>query len=170
MTTHVLSDTPKKSRQNVFVKISGDEYLNPGFRDWVRELSQTSSVVVCVGGGTQINEEFERRGWELKPHGPMGRESENFEQRQVARDVLEMNQCRLQDYLAEEGIHVAVVIPVLDIGTVLCPVNGDLMVRNAYLGYDRLYVVTTPDRLKKKRPEFAELSPKVEVLAFPLAV
>ncbi|MEK7100965.1 MAG: hypothetical protein AAB921_02595, partial [Patescibacteria group bacterium] len=119
MTTTVLS---KKTRGNAFVKISGDEYLNPAFRIWVRELASRYFVVICVGGGTQVNEEYARRGFPVKKHGPMGREAENLEQRQVARDVLEANQAALQDRLAVEGIFVTVEIPVLMIGTVLCHV------------------------------------------------
>ena len=165
MTTNVLS---KKARENVFIKISGDEYLNPAFRTWVRELVSRFFVVICVGGGTQVNEEYARRGFPVKKHGPMGREAENLEQRQVARDVLETNQAALQDWLADEGIIVTVEIPVLTIGTVLCHVNGDQMVRSAYLGFEKLYVVTTPERLDVKRQQFSDLSERVEVIAFPL--
>lgn len=163
MTTTVLS---KKPRGNVFVKISGDEYLNSAFRTWIRELVSRYFVVICVGGGTQVNEEYARRGFPVKKHGPMGREAENLEQRQVARDILEQNQSRLQDLLAAEGIFVTVEIPVLMIGTVLCHVNGDQMVRNAYLGFEKLFVITTPERLENKQKQFADLSERVEVLAF----
>lgn len=48
------------ARRKIFVKVSGDEYLNPAFRTWIKELSERSWVVICVGGGTQINEEFAR--------------------------------------------------------------------------------------------------------------
>ena len=95
----------------------------------------------------------------------MGREHDTFEQRQIARDILENNQAVLEDQLAAEGVHVTVAIPVFHIGEVLCHVNGDQMVRSAYLGFDRLYVVTTPGRLEKKKAEFAGL-PRVEVVSF----
>ncbi|OGG72790.1 hypothetical protein A3A38_03590 [Candidatus Kaiserbacteria bacterium RIFCSPLOWO2_01_FULL_53_17] len=152
-------------RSNVFIKVSGDEYLNPKFQEWIRELNQTSWVVICVGGGTQINEEFVRRGIPTQQHGPMGRETETFAERQIARDILEINQADLEDQLAEMGIHVVVTIPVVSIGEVLCHVNGDQMVRTAYLGFDSLYVVTTPERVEKKKSQFTNL-PKVKVIAF----
>ena len=66
--------------------------------------------------------------------------------------------------LAEKAIPASVVIPVLDIGTVLCPVNGDQFLQTAYLGFDRLFVVTTADRLKAKKKLFAHLQ-KVEIIA-----
>src|SRR4051812_11835390 len=113
------------ARKKTFVKVSGDEYLNPEFREWIKGLSASSWVVICIGGGTQINEEFARRGFPVKKHGPMGREMETFEERQVQRDVLEVNQETLQDWLAAEGIFAAIKIPAVTIGTVLCPVNGD---------------------------------------------
>lgn len=163
--TAVLSGVSvRKRRLNVFVKVSGDEYLNPGFQEWIREMSAVSWVVIGVGGGTQINTEFDRLGVKTA-FGPLGREILDFEHKQIARDVLERNKIELEDELAKVGIHVTVCIPVRDVGEVMCHENGDQMVRSVYLGYDNLYVVTTPERLEKKKTEFAEL-PKVEVKAF----
>jgi acetylglutamate kinase len=149
---------------NIFVKVSGDEYQNPKFLDWLKSLSERAWVVVCIGGGTQINAAFKAEG--IEPNfGPLGRETRSLYERQLARDVLERNQTTLQDALARYGIRVAVEVPVVYIGTVLCHVNGDQMVRTAYLGFSELYVVTIPDRLDKKRGEFADLE-KVQVVAF----
>ncbi len=153
-------------RKTVFIKASGDQYLNPKFREWLKPFTENSFVCISPGAGTQTNEEFIRRGWPVKPHGPLGRETETFEQRQVSRDIAEGNQATLQDWLADEGIFAVVEKPFLEIGTVLCPVNGDQMVENAYIGYDELYVITTPDRLDEKIKAFEHL-PKVTVLAFP---
>jgi hypothetical protein len=133
--------------------------------EWISGLSQTAYVVVCVGGGTQINEEFAQRGFPVTEHGPLGRETETFEQRQIARDILEKNAAALEDLLSAKGIHVRVEIPVLNFGGVLCHVNGDLMVRAVYLGYDEVIILTTPDRYDEKRAAFAEL-PKVHVFCF----
>ena len=153
------------ARKKTFIKVSGDEYLNPAFRTWIKQLSKESWVVICVGGGTQINEEFARRGFPVKPHGPLGRETDTFEERQVQRDVLEMNQTALQDWLAKEGVFAAVEIPFVMSGTVHCPVNGDQMLRTVYLGFDELFVVTTPERVESKQDMFAEL-PKIKIKAF----
>lgn len=148
-----------------FIKVSGDEYLNPAFRTWVKELSRTSWVVICVGGGTQINEEFTRRGFLVKKHGPLGREVSTPEEQQVQCAVLELNRATLQNWLAEENVFVTVEIPVVMIGTVLCPVNGDQMVRTVYLGFDDLYIVTTPDRAEGKQKMFSDLT-KVKIKTF----
>ena len=155
----------KKGRPNAFVKVSGDEFRNPLFLSWLRLLCGEYWVVVCVGGGTQINEAFEAHGFPVKAHGPMGREMETFAERQLHRDTLERNQAELQDLLHEMGIYAVIEIPYLKLGDVLCPVNGDEMIHVAYLGFNKLFVVTTQQRLEKKVAQFAGL-PKVEAVSF----
>lgn len=156
------------ARRNVLVKVSGDESKNPDFLNWIKQLDREAYVVLCVGGGTQINQKLaEYKIDPAKPHGPLGRELESFELRQVARDVLELNQRDLEDQLAELGTHVHVEIPVVYVAGVLCHVNGDQFVKTAYLGFDELYVVTTPEREEKKREDFVGL-PKVKVVSFPV--
>ncbi|MDP1689078.1 MAG: hypothetical protein Q8L47_03020 [bacterium] len=152
------------SRRKIFVKVSGDEFLKPAFLKWIKKICKKAWVVICVGGGTQINEEFNRRGFPVKVHGPMGREINTFEERQVQRDVLEVNQEALQDRLVKENIFAVVEIPIITIGTVLCPVNGDEMIRTAYLGFDELYIITTTiTRAKEKAAIFLDL-PYVTIL------
>ena len=121
--------------------------------------------MICVGGGSQINEEFQRRGIEID-FGPLGRETKNFPERQLARDILERNQAKVQDLLAENGINAVVVIPVLNIGSVLCHVNGDVYTRAAYLGFDKLFVVTGEARKADKEKTFEGLG-KIKVIGFP---
>ena len=150
-------------RKSEFVKVTGDLYKSPEFIAKIAQLSREYFVVICVGGGKQINEELLKKGHKLAIHGPLGRELPTFKDKQIARDILERNRDELQDILADKGISASVVIPALEIGTVLCHVNGDEMVRTAYLGFDKLIIVTTPDRLEKKKKEFADL-PKVEVI------
>lgn len=151
-------------RRNVFVKISGDVVENDALDEWLRALSKETFVVVCVGGGTQINNALYSAGYPLRPHGPLGRELVTFKERQLVRDVLETNQALLQDRLAEKKIRVTVVIPVQEWGTVLCHMNGDEAVRAAYLGFDELFVVTVAERIENKALQFADL-PKVKVIA-----
>jgi len=153
------------SRKNCLVKLSGD-CLEGSVLEWIRELSRTYFVVICVGGGTQIKKAFAKAGFPDSDYGPLGRETKSFAERQLARDVLEHNQATLQDRLAEENIPAVVVIPVLEIGNVLCHVNGDQFVLTAYLGYDAVYVVTLPEREAKKRKDFAPY-PKITVMSFP---
>lgn len=153
------------ARHTAFVKVSGDLCEHEECLAVLGELGRQYFVTVCVGGGTQINEALVAAGYDHATHGPLGREAQSFRERQIARDVLEENQMRLQDELADSGVPVdAVTIPVLDIATVLCHVNGDQMVRTAYLGYDQLYVLTTPERYEVKRAQFADL-PRVTIVA-----
>ena len=150
-------------RKNCLIKLSGD-CLGNATLEWIRELSRAYFVVICVGGGTQIKEAFAKAGFPDSAYGPLGRETKSFAERQLARDVLEHNQATLQDRLAEENIPAVVVIPVLEIGNVLCHVNGDQFVLTAYLGFDAVYVVTLPEREAKKRKDFAPY-PKIQVIS-----
>ncbi|MCC2631112.1 MAG: hypothetical protein K0S38_921, partial [Candidatus Paceibacter sp.] len=115
--------------------------------------------------GTQINEAFTTNGYAIH-FGPLGRETNTFEERQLARDVLEKNQAEIQDLLAEQKIQATVILPVLDIGSVLCHVNGDIFAMAAYLGFDKVYVLTLDDRKEQKQKEY-ELYPKIQVIGFP---
>ena len=150
--------------KTAFVKISGDLISREDVLDWIRVLTQDYFVVVCSGGGTQINKAFEERGIPVV-FGPLGREIERFEDRQFAREILEKNQAEIQDLLQAKQIQATVVIPVLDIGSVRCHVNGDVYVLAAYLGFDALYVLTLEDRVVKKTEEF-KMYPKVTVVGF----
>ncbi|MBD3250899.1 hypothetical protein GF380_00250 [Candidatus Uhrbacteria bacterium] len=152
-------------RQNVFIKISGDLFERNSVLHAIAVLTQEYFVVVCIGGGTQINDTFQKRGFDLGKHGPLGRETNTFEERQVARDVLERNKAALQDLLADRKIPATVIIPVLELGSVLSHVNGDTMIEAAYLGFDQLYVYTQSDRVQKKLERFERL-PKVQVIGF----
>jgi acetylglutamate kinase len=133
--------------------------------EWIRSLTKTHYTVICVGGGSQINEEFRRRGIKID-FGPLGRKTKTLEERQLARDILELNQRDVQNLLAENGIMAVVMIPVVDIATVLCHVNGDIYVKMAYLGFHDLYVLTFESRKAAKEKVFEGLH-RVRVVGFP---
>ncbi len=152
-------------RKNAFVKVTGDLLEHPRVLKWLRRLARQFHVVVCTGGGTQINEALTAAGYTLSKHGPLGRELATFAERQLARNVLEENKGLLEDRLVREGIHARVVVPVLDIGDVLCHVNGDTFLQTAYIGFDMLFVVTTKERATTKHDSFKHL-PKVRVRSF----
>ena len=152
------------SRKNCFVKISGDMFSDDVL-NWIKKLSQEYFVVVCVGCGTQINEMFVKAGLPVGKFGPLGRENVNLKEKQLARDVLEKNQAEIQDRLVGLGVHASVVIPVIEVGTVLCHVNGDQFILAVYHGFDVLYVVTTKDRVEKKKSFFASYN-KIQVIGF----
>jgi len=151
-------------RKNCFVKISGD-VLGDRTLEWIKQLCQEYFVVVCVGGGTQINEAFRKAGFPVREFGPLGRATATLEEKQLARNVLEQNQAAVQDRLADMGVHASVVIPAIEIGTVFCHVNGDKYLLSAYHGFDILYVVTTADRVEKKKEQFAPYE-KIKVIGF----
>ena len=76
------------SRKNCFIKISGD-MLSDDVLHWIKELSQEYFVIVCVGGGTQINEAFTTAGLPVREFGPLGRETENLEEKvkRIAKEL-----------------------------------------------------------------------------------
>jgi len=138
------------AKPSAFVKISGSLLGNPAVIEWLRELTKIYFVAVCIGGGDQINEAFKQRGFPII-FGLLGRITVSLEERQLARDILEQNQAFVQDLFDENGISARAIIPVEDIGSVLCHVNGDILLLAAYNGYDKLFLLTTKDRVKKKR-------------------
>ena len=152
-------------RKTCFVKLSGDTFLLEEVLDWIVELSRQYLMVICVGGGSQINQTFAEWGLELGKHGPLGREALDFHESQLARDVLEQNRAKIQDRLASKGVTASVVIPVLDIGGMLCHVNGDQFTLAAYHGFDVLYVATTADRVTVKEEFFGPYE-KITVVGF----
>ena len=155
-------------RKTAFVKVSGDLVTRKDFLAWVKEVVDAENyyTVICTGGGTQINEAFKARGFPISEFGPLGREAKTFAERQLARDVLENNQVEIQDLLAENKIQATVILPVLDIGSVLCHVIGDIFVLTAYLGFDKIYICTLDERKERKAEEYKKY-PKIEVISFP---
>lgn len=150
-------------RKTAFVKISGDLIDRESVLQWLKSIAKTFFTVICVGGGTQISEVFKERGFPIN-FGPQGRITETFEERQLARDVLEKNQVYVQDLLAENGIMATVIIPVLDIASVLNHINGDDFARLA-TGYDEVYVLTLENRVKDKEKQLSDY-PKIKVKGF----
>ena len=153
-------------RQTALVKVSGDLCAREDVLEWIRKLSAEYFTVILVGGGTQINEAFQRAGFKVAKHGPLGRETESFKESQLARDVLEENQEKIQDLLATRGVMATVVIPVLEIGTVLCHINGDVYILTAYLGFDKIFVLTYENRVAEKKRVFKKYQ-KIKVIGFP---
>ncbi len=152
-------------RKNCLIKVSGDVLEDKYFPLWLGPISMKYHVVICVGGGKQINKAFEDAGYKVVEFGPLGRETKTLKERQLARDVLEINQAKMQDWLTKHDLNVSVEIPVISSGTVLCHVNGDQYILSAYNGFDKIYVITTKDRVKAKKKAFKKYS-KIEVVGF----
>jgi hypothetical protein len=137
-------------KPSAFVKMSGSLVKNPAVIGWLKWLGEIYFVVVCIGGGEQINKAFKERGWPIN-FGPLGRITLTVEEKRLARDVLEQNQDVVQDQLDAAGVHARVIIPVEDIGGVLCHVNGDVLLLAAYLGFDKLFILTAESQVETKK-------------------
>lgn len=154
------------ARRTAFIKMTGDlADMRPDVLAWLRTLAQEYFIVICTGGGTQISAALKERNIPFE-FGALGRQIATFDGRQIARDILERNQAEIQDRLAAEKIPATVIVPVLDVGSVLCHINGDVLVLTAYLGYDKIYVLTLESRKFAKQADFTKY-PKIEVVGFP---
>jgi len=152
------------SKKTSLIKISGDLLTKKDVIAKIREISKKYLTVITVGGGTQISEAFQQKGFPIK-FGPLGRETNSLEEKQLARNILEKNKKEVQNFLDKENIPATVIIPFVDIASVACPINGDTFVLATYLGFDKLYIFTLSGREDKKRKEF-EKYPKIEVVGF----
>ncbi len=150
-------------RKTAFIKVSGDLIDKENVLQWLKATAQTFFTVVCVGGGTQINEAFKEKGFPIE-FGPQGRITNSFEERKLARDVLEKNQMQVQDLLAEWGIAATVIIPVIEIASVLNHVNGDDFALLA-TGFDEVYILTLENRVSAKKEQFKS-HPRITVVGF----
>jgi len=150
-------------RKTAFVKISGDLIDKESVLQWLKSIAESFFTVICVGGGKQISQAFKERGFPIN-FGPQGRITETFEERQLARNVLEKNQLYVQDLLAENGIMATVIIPMLDIASVLNHINGDDFVLLA-TAFDEVYILTLKNRVNAKEEQFKNY-PKIKVVGF----
>lgn len=164
------------AKLNVFVKVSGDLLEKPEVLDWLKDMGKIYSLVICVGGGKQISEAFKQNNYAIS-FGLLGRVTKTFAERQLARDVLELNQAMVQDSCDDLDISARVIIPVEDIGGVICPINGDIMLLAVYNGYDKIFILTEKGNAKKKQDWLAEMTTalrfigkgdlsKIEVIGF----
>lgn len=152
-----------KEKSKILVKISGDLLEKENVFDTLRELYKENSIVVLIGGGAQINQAFREKGYPIRKFGPLGRETSSLAEKQVMLSVLERNKKHFRALLKRKGIIASVIVPFFNIEDVLCPVNGDVFVKTAYLGFDKVYILTLQERLEKKKKQFKEL-PKIEIV------
>lgn len=147
--------------KNVLFKGSGDVTDSEQFFNDVVASAKSNYVIVICGGGTKISAELEAAGFEVKYDDLDRRITETWEERMIMRRVLETEEKRLQDKFVGTGANVKP--PVLYAGSVLCPINGDDLVKAWELGFDEIYVYTTSERVEKKKEVFVDF-PKVEVV------
>lgn len=147
--------------KNVLIKVSGDVSGDQSFVDFVTKEAKENYTVVICGAGTKISEALRDAGHDIKFSDSHGRVTETWEERQIVRKVLEEEERKLQDVFVGKGVIVEA--PMISVGRVLCPINGDNYVKAAYLGFDETYVFTLKDRAKVKEEVF-ENFPKVKII------
>lgn len=117
-------------------------------------------VVIC-GGGTKVSAALEKAGYAVEFDALGRRITKTWEERMIMRDVLEHEEKRLQDKFVGKGV--IVVSPILYAGSVLCPINGDDLVKAYDLGFDEIYVFTKSERMEKKKRIFQGFT-KVKII------
>lgn len=146
---------------NILIKASGDVTNSDFFYSLAVERAKTNYVVVICGGGTKISATLQAAGFEIKFDEQGRRITETWEERKIMRDVLESEEKILQDKFVGKGV--VVVPPLLYAGSVLCPINGDDLVKAYELGFDEIIVITTQARIEKKKQIFLDY-PKVKII------
>ncbi len=151
--------------KNCLIKISGDLLHRKDVLDWIAAKQTEFNLTICCGGGVQINLAFKRWGFRVK-YGPLGRETESPEQLHLATKVLEENRHSADSLLRTSGITATTIIPVIKVGNVDCPINGDQLVLASYIGFDSLFVLTLQSRVALKQGKFGGY-PKISIFGFP---
>lgn len=147
--------------KNVLIKGSGDVTDSPIFFDFVVKTAIKNYTIVIGGCGTKINNALKKAGYTIK-FDKLGRRITNtWEERMIMRHVLEHEEKRLQNKFVGKGV--IIIPPILYAGSVLCPINGDDLVKAYELGFDKIYIFTTIKRFMKKKMIFQGF-PKTIVL------
>ena len=157
--------------KKIFIKVSGSLINNPRFYHFMASMGDPKAVkiVLCVGGGEQINENLKKAGYNVSgTFGPAGREQENAKAKAITYQTLITNKQIVERELLKR--HCApplymCIPPIIHIGEELCFVNGDNMVVAAYLGYDLLFVATLKERFDAKSEQFKDYR-KVQIVGF----
>jgi acetylglutamate kinase len=147
--------------KNILVKGSGDVTGKRKFFNFVVNKAKNNYMVVICGGGTKISAALKKAGYVVKFDKKGRRITRTWAERMIMRNVLEQEEKSLQDKFVGKGV--IVIPPILYAGSVLCPINGDDLVRAYELGFDEIYILTKKKRFKKKKANFRDL-PKVKVL------
>ena len=150
----------RKNIKNILIKASGDVLNKHQFFDFAINKAKNNYVIVISGCGTNINKAFKKAGYDIcfDKHGRVMR---TWEERKIAREIIEKEEKDIQDKFIGKGVYV--IAPLLYAGPVLCPINADNLVKAYYLGFDEIYVFTLKKRIEDKQKIFADY-PKVKVI------
>lgn len=157
--------------QKILIKITGDLRNNQEILNFIGKQTSVGDVVVLIGGGTDITAALKAQDSEYKPDFRQeGRVLKEQWQKIVAKKVLEINRSYLQRKLRNAQITAKVIIPVMEPAPgVICHVNADKYAAHLSNGFDRVFIITLPKRLRAKKKEFAahlrDYPDKIEIVS-----
>lgn len=156
------------ARLTALAKTSSELLGNPAVAQFLKEQAAGYALFYLTGGGKQINQAFDAAGYKIE-FGPLGRVTTTFQERQLARDILERNQAEVQDDFTGRGVPLTVIIPVVDkeVGGVLTHINGDLMPIMLYNGFDKFFVLTMIKNVEAKRHYYQRIWSALGATGFP---
>src|SRR4030042_152107 len=102
--------------KNILIKSSGDVSDSKKFYDFAVNQAKRNYTVVICGGGSKINSALEKKGYKTK-FDKHGRVMKTWEERKIAREVLEQEEKILQDKFVGTGVNV--IAPFLNAYSVL---------------------------------------------------
>jgi len=147
--------------KNILVKGSGDLTGGQQFYNFVIGKTFNNQVVVICGGGSKISAALKDAGYKIKFDGLGRRVTETVQERLIMKKILDSEVKVLQEKFHPHRVDV--VAPILRAGSVLCPINGDDLVKAYELGFDEIYVLTKEERIEKKQLIFKDF-PKVQII------
>ncbi len=150
-----------KKKHKVLIKVSGDLVDNKEVFTLAEKESKHSYVVLICGAGTKINKALEKAGYEIKFEKPHGRIIKTQEEEAIVKKILNQEEKRLKRKY--DSIGVKIQSSQLKIKGFFCPINGDNLVKAAYLGFNDIYVITLKKRIKDKKNVFFDF-PKVKII------
>ncbi len=148
--------------KNIGIKVSGDLLSRENVYDFARDKAIKHHVVAIIEGDTDINNALIKAGYEPAFDKDGRRITETEEERNIIRQTLQSNTIFAQNRFLGTGV---IAKPsFLDYAEVLCLTNGDDFITTVmYIGYDELYVLTDPSKIKDEQKKFKDY-PKIKII------
>ncbi|PID52212.1 MAG: hypothetical protein CR972_02930 [Candidatus Moraniibacteriota bacterium] len=145
---------------NVLIKGSDDVTEQKEFREFVIKKAKTNYVVVICDSKKKINFTLEAAGFEIQFDELGRRINTTLNERMIIRNILEHEEKILQDAFVGKGI--VVKAPILYAGSVLCPIDGNDLVKSYEVGFEEVFVFTTKEQATQQSYIFRKY-PKIQV-------
>lgn len=154
------SSPERKADPKLLVKVSGDLIESEPFYNWLTTLKTGNGhLFILCGGGTAITTQLEEHNIPYR-FTATGREIDTAQGRIMAQNILEFQKKVVEKKLKDIGLTATVIIPSIPVEGDALHMNGDSMAEALHPNFDKIYVVTTEDRVKTFP---AQLS-KIEVI------